>query len=130
MDIVLIAIAKAYFRRRRPASNKDDALGQMGPDVFSFPSGHASRAVFVSFFFTHLYPMNIVFIIFIWTWSASVCISRILMNRHYILDVVGGCVLGFIEGCLMFLLWLQDDTAKWLISFLSDEKLDGGEFHV
>ncbi|KAK9891424.1 hypothetical protein WA026_014661 [Henosepilachna vigintioctopunctata] len=102
LDVILVAVCKAYFRRRRPVANKDDALGQIGPDVYSFPSGHAS----------------------------SICISRLLMYRHYLLDVVGGVILGLLEGIIMSILWLSDDSSKYLFSFLSDEKLDGGEFHV
>lgn len=130
LDIILIAIAKAYFRRRRPQQNTDDALGQIGPDVFSFPSGHASRAVFVVFFFMHLWPISVIFYPPLLAWATSVCLSRILMNRHYILDVVGGCLLGILEGVIMSFLWLEDSTAKSFFSLISDEKLDGGDYHV
>lgn len=130
LDIVLIAISKAYFRRRRPIKNTDDALGQMGPDVYSFPSGHASRAVFVVFFFMYLWPISIIFYPPLLAWATSVCLSRILMNRHYILDVVAGCLLGVLEGLLISFFWLEESTAKSLFYIFSDEKLDGGEYHV
>lgn len=130
VDIVLIAIAKAYFRRKRPLANTDDALGQIGPDVFSFPSGHASRAVFAVYFFAHLYGAPLLFLPPMLAWVTAVCVSRILMNRHYIMDVVGGIVLGLIEGAFIGLIWVDEATAKSLMSFLSDEKLDGGDYHV
>lgn len=130
MDIVFIAVAKAYFRRRRPTQNTDDALGQMGPDVFSFPSGHASRSVFVVYFFMHLWPLPMIFYPPLLAWMTAICLSRILMSRHYILDVLGGCALGLFNGLLMNLLWIEDETARSLMSIVSDEKLDGGEYHV
>ncbi|CAH1171283.1 unnamed protein product, partial [Phaedon cochleariae] len=130
VDIVFVAVAKAYFRRRRPVENKDDALGQMGPDVFSFPSGHASRAVFVVYFFTRLWPVHLLFRPSVVAWACAICLSRLLMKRHYLLDVLGGCLLGLFEGLLMELLWLDGATARSILSIVSDEKLDGGEYHV
>ncbi|RZC40789.1 PAP2 domain containing protein, partial [Asbolus verrucosus] len=130
VDIILVAVAKAYFRRRRPVANTDDALGQMGPDVFSFPSGHASRAVFVTYFFINLYQLPIIFVPPLLAWVTAICLSRILMNRHYILDVFGGIFLGLIVSWIISFIWLDDDTAKYLMSFLSDDKIDGGDYHV
>lgn len=130
LDIILVAVIKAFVRRRRPASNADDALGQMGPDKFSFPSGHASRAVFVAYFFINLYPLPIFFVPPFLAWATSVCASRVLLNRHYILDVLSGVALGLVEGLFLGLLWVDNDNALWIMSCLSDEKLDGGEYHV
>ncbi|KAJ8931216.1 hypothetical protein NQ314_015913 [Rhamnusium bicolor] len=130
LDIIFVAVAKAYFRRRRPAQNTDDALGQIGPDIFSFPSGHASRAVFVSYFFIRLYSIPMICFPPLLAWTTAVCLSRILMNRHYILDVLGGCLLGLFDGLILKLLWIDESTAKSFMSVVSDEKLDGGEYHV
>ncbi|CAH0559479.1 unnamed protein product [Brassicogethes aeneus] len=130
LDIVLIALTKAFFRRRRPTSNKDDALGQIGPDVFSFPSGHASRAAMVAFVFINLYPLPIFCIPPLLAWTTSICISRVLMLRHHLLDVAAGVLLGILEGVILSIIWLEQSTAVSLMSYISDEKLDGGEFHV
>ncbi|KAJ8973086.1 hypothetical protein NQ317_009177 [Molorchus minor] len=130
LDIIFIAIAKAYFRRKRPVANTDDALGQMGPDIFSFPSGHASRAVFVAYFFTRLHPLPLICFPPMLAWTTAICLSRVLMNRHYILDVLGGILLGLLEGILMDLIWIEKSAAISLMSYISDEKLDGGEYHV
>ncbi|XP_044270372.1 phospholipid phosphatase 6 [Tribolium madens] len=130
IDIILIAVAKAYFRRRRPIANTDDALGQIGPDVFSFPSGHASRAVFVAYFFINLWPLPIFCVPPLLAWVTAICLSRILMNRHYILDVIGGIVFGLIVSWTVSLIWLDKDSANYLMSFLSDDKIDGGDYHV
>ncbi|XP_044759365.1 phospholipid phosphatase 6 [Coccinella septempunctata] len=130
LDIIVVAVCKAYFRRRRPSTNQDDALGQMGPDVFSFPSGHCSRAVLVLFFFTRLWPVPMIFVPPMLAWVFSICASRILMQRHYLLDIVGGILLGLLEGGVMDFLWLSEDSAKYVMSYLSDEKIDGGDYHV
>ena len=126
----MVAIIKAYVRRRRPKANVKDAFAEMGPDVFSFPSGHASRAVFVAYFFINLYPAHFIFVPPILAWAVALCLGRILMGRHHILDVMAGVLLGLFEGILLNMLWVSDETAKWLMNYLSDDKISGGEYHV
>merc|ERR1712012_612502 len=46
LDIVVVAVIKAFTRRRRPAYNVDDQYATVNMvDKFSFPSGHSTRAV-------------------------------------------------------------------------------------
>lgn len=128
LDIVVVAVIKAFVRRRRPIPmNK---LLAVGPDKYSFPSGHASRAVMVVFILTYLSPVSIIFYPPLLAWASAVSISRVLVERHYILDVLGGVGLGLLEGLVMCLIWLSQGTSVSILSSLSDEKLDGGEFHV
>lgn len=98
--------------------------------MFSFPSGHASRAVFVAYFFTNLFTLPLLFIPIVLAWATAVCLSRLLLNRHHILDVLSGVALGLFEGWFLGLILLSDNAANFLLSYLSDEKLDGGEYHV
>ncbi|ODN04779.1 Presqualene diphosphate phosphatase, partial [Orchesella cincta] len=59
LDVVLVALTKAVTRRNRP-SVSNDMFFTHGPDKFSFPSGHASRAVFLSLLLTHTILPSIV----------------------------------------------------------------------
>ncbi|XP_068628797.1 polyisoprenoid diphosphate/phosphate phosphohydrolase PLPP6 isoform X2 [Battus philenor] len=128
LDIVIIAAVKAFVRRRRPIPmNK---LLAVGPDKYSFPSGHPSRAVLIAFILTYLSPVSIIFYPPLFAWVCAVAISRVLLERHYILDVVGGVGIGLLEGLVMSLIWLSQSTSASILSSLSDEKLDGGEYHV
>ncbi|XP_065213591.1 polyisoprenoid diphosphate/phosphate phosphohydrolase PLPP6 [Planococcus citri] len=129
LDIIYVGILKAIFRRRRPAGNKPDAL-EISVDKFSFPSGHVSRAVFILYFFLYLYPINLIFIPPLLAWCVSVSVSRILLRRHHLLDVLGGVVLGLFEGFVMNYLWLSAGSAFYIIEWITDEKFDGGEYHV
>lgn len=63
-------------------------------------------------------------------WSTSVCMSRILLRRHHLLDVIGGVLLGVFEAVLLSWLWVSENFAIWVVSWLSDEKLEGGSYHV
>lgn len=103
---------------------------EMGPDVYSFPSGHASRASMVVYFFVNIFPVHFMMYPSLLSWATSICLSRILLNRHHILDVVCGVLLGIFEGILISLLLIDESTSKSIMNYITDEKLDGGEYHV
>ncbi|XP_046395866.1 phospholipid phosphatase 6 [Ischnura elegans] len=124
LDVILVAVIKAYVRRRRPAKNRGDMFATFSIDNFSFPSGHASRAAFLTYFFTFLCPLPSYIILFVLVWANSVCLSRILLNRHYVMDVLAGVALGYAEGYILNILWLSEGLSCWLISWLSDTIFD------
>ncbi|CAG9862255.1 unnamed protein product, partial [Phyllotreta striolata] len=123
LDVILVAVIKAFVRRRRPHRNVDKYNSQLGPDVYSFPSGHASRAFFVAYFFTVLWPINFIFHLPLIAWALSVGISRLLLNRHYIGDITCGFLLGMFVSNIVGFLWIEESTAKWLFNYVSDDKL-------
>uniref|UniRef100_A0A1B6I6W7 Phosphatidic acid phosphatase type 2/haloperoxidase domain-containing protein n=1 Tax=Homalodisca liturata TaxID=320908 RepID=A0A1B6I6W7_9HEMI len=129
-DIIAVAVLKAIFRRRRPAGNKPDMVMQIGPDVYSFPSGHVSRSCYIAYFFLVLYPVHFLFRMPLLAWFVSVSVSRVLLRRHHLLDVLAGVLLGFINSLLVAFLWLSEDTAVYLVSFVSDERIEGADYHV
>ncbi|CAG9770478.1 unnamed protein product [Ceutorhynchus assimilis] len=127
LDILFVALIKAYFRRRRPLANKNDAFAEFGPDHFSFPSGHCSRAAMVTIIFGFLWQVPLIMFPPLLAWTVALCLSRVLMERHYLLDVIGGVVLGIMEGLLMAILWIGDENARWLMNIVSDEKIEGAD---
>ena len=125
-DSAVILLIKAFVRRKRPPTKNPDLFATIGPDQFSFPSGHASRTILISFIFTQIYPLfvngylNFVSSVLIWSWSISVCFSRMLNGRHHLLDVVTGAVIGMIEGSfIVYPLWMSSKTAENIFKFLS-----------
>ena len=126
-DIIIVGSLKAFARRRRPPTKNPDFFKSIGPDQYSFPSGHASRTVLLAFTFTQIYPifdigyLNFVASILLWVWSFSVCFSRLLNGRHYLFDVLVGVLLGFFEGLVVSYLWMSPERAENLLSLFSDE---------
>ncbi|XP_016982673.1 phospholipid phosphatase 6 [Drosophila rhopaloa] len=125
LDVVIVAVLKALVRRRRPVASKD--MLTIGPDKFSFPSGHASRAFYVLLFFTKLYPLHIIFLLPVTAWAVSVAISRLILQRHFVLDICAGAVIGILEGLIIGLLWVSEETAFSIVGFLSEENVDTSE---
>lgn len=91
----------------------------------SFPSGHATRSFLILMFFTVLDPIPILLWPAMFAWAISVSFSRLLMYRHHILDIVAGILIGCLEALLLSVIWLNHNSAAWLMSFISDERLPG-----
>ena len=130
LDIIIIGLLKAFARRRRPPTKKPDFFKSIGPDQYSFPSGHASRTILIAFIFSQINPifdigyLNFVASILLWVWSFLVCFSRLLNGRHYLFDVLIGALLGFFEGFVVSYLWMSSERAENILSFFSDEAPD------
>ena len=106
----MIGLVKVIVRRPRPRQNltKEMALGtNSGPDKFSFPSGHSSRAILCANLLTHLaisetfsiYFLNnrlflALLVLFLNVFAYMTCLSRLLLNRHFFSDVVAGLLIG------------------------------------
>lgn len=124
IDIIFVAIIKAATRRRRPAVNTD--IFGIGPDKFSFPSGHASRAFFVLGFFTILSPLPW----FLWppmfAWAFSVALSRLILIRHHILDVLAGVILGLFDVLVLSVVWFGPEFSAWIMRSISEDNVPGG----
>ncbi|XP_047370178.1 polyisoprenoid diphosphate/phosphate phosphohydrolase PLPP6 isoform X2 [Vespa velutina] len=112
----------ALTRRRRPAVNDDPFA--IGPDKYSFPSGHASRCTFIVYYFLYLWPLPIIFVPSLLAWCTCVCLSRLLMRRHNILDVGIGIILGILEGMIIGYMYLSQDTCINLVTWITNEKID------
>jgi len=90
---------KFFFFRPRPDKQKFRSLLEK-VDASSFPSVHAARAVAV------LVILGLFFHSFFWWFFLSVLaflvgLSRIILKRHRLIDVLAGFVLGFLVGFLV-----------------------------
>lgn len=55
VDLVVVGTLKVMINRKRPTNKKGESGAKsfdFGPDQYSFPSGHSSRAVFIACFLT------------------------------------------------------------------------------
>ena len=94
-DIIVVAPIKLYFQRPRPSFNEGSIpLSISSVDRYAFPSGHTSRCVALAALFCYMSPF-----IRLWSgltclWAMSVSLSRIVIGRHHIFDVIAGAVAG------------------------------------
>ncbi|XP_042231854.1 phospholipid phosphatase 6-like [Homarus americanus] len=131
LDIVVVSVVKAITRRRRPPGNKkDEMFATISVDKFSFPSGHATRAVMLSVLLPLKYDLFLPIAILMMAWSGAVCASRLLLERHHLLDVIGGIVIGVLEAFFMSHIWLSSQSAQGVVNFFLDETQAGASYDV
>ncbi|KAK3925401.1 Phospholipid phosphatase 6 [Frankliniella fusca] len=119
LDIIVVAVIKAIVRRRRPQTS-DDMLLVFGSAKYSFPSGQASRALFIAHFFANVATdLHFLLDLTLLAWSVSVCVSRVLLKRHHVLDVIIGALLGVFESYLVSYFWLNQESSLWILSVFS-----------
>ncbi|WOK98983.1 putative lipid phosphate phosphatase beta [Canna indica] len=127
LDLLLVGLIKHLVRRPRPVYNKGMHL-TFAVDHWSFPSGHSSRVFFIAVYL-HLSSASLRRVLLfdgriaptrrwiegyfhgdlaellVWTvsaWSISTSASRVLLGRHYVLDVIAGACLGILEALIVF----------------------------
>ena len=110
VDLIIQSILKVIFRRQRPPYNKGcSRLTVARIDAWSFPSGHATRfgliVAFVRFYFLGMVERTVLYV-----WTLLIVMSRLVLGRHYLSDVVCGLGLGYLNFSLVHLF------AKYLIA--------------
>ncbi|KAM7525600.1 hypothetical protein LguiA_015502 [Lonicera macranthoides] len=131
LDLLFVGLIKHLVRRPRPVYNMHMSL-TFSVDHWSFPSGHSSRVCFVASFVylssavveTILVELRSSGVEYVETlvdlfgsdevravdyvvsivclWAVLTSISRILLGRHFVFDVVAGGCLGVAEALVVF----------------------------
>lgn len=116
LDIMTVAGVQKLIKRRGPFETNPSLLDYLTMDVYAFPAGHASRAAMVSkFFLSHLVlavPLRVLLVL----WAFCVGLSRVMIGRHHITDVISGFVIGYFQFRLVELVWMSSNTCQMLIS--------------
>ena len=83
-------ILKNLYGRARPL-RLNDTLLSVCPESFSFPSGHAAVAFAAAFIFSYFDKKRagIYYIL-----AFLICLSRIYLECHYLVDILGGMIVG------------------------------------
>uniref|UniRef100_A0A8C6TCP6 Polyisoprenoid diphosphate/phosphate phosphohydrolase PLPP6 n=1 Tax=Neogobius melanostomus TaxID=47308 RepID=A0A8C6TCP6_9GOBI len=117
LDLMLVGIVKALVRRRRPSHNRMDMFATFSVDRYSFPSGHSTRAAMCGrFVLTHLVlaaPLRVL----VHLWVAIVGLSRVMLGRHNVTDVVFGFWMGYVQYNLIEMLWISPLMLQRLLGY-------------
>ncbi|XP_073909085.1 inactive phospholipid phosphatase 7 isoform X4 [Castor canadensis] len=113
---MMVAGVQKLIKRRGPFETSPNLLDYLTMDIYAFPAGHASRAAMVSkFFLSHLVlavPLRVLLVL----WAFCVGLSRVMIGRHHITDVVSGFIFGYFQFRLVELVWMSSNTCQMLIS--------------
>ncbi|XP_072854405.2 polyisoprenoid diphosphate/phosphate phosphohydrolase PLPP6 isoform X2 [Pogona vitticeps] len=119
LDLVLVAAVKGLVKRRRPAYNRMDMFATVSVDKYSFPSGHATRAALVCRFILHHFVLALPLRVLVILWVFVVGISRVMLGRHNVTDVICGLIIGYMQYGLVEYFWLSPVSAPFLFSLCS-----------
>ena len=106
-----IILSKNIFLRERPL------IGSELLSSYSFPSGHSLIATTYYGFLIYLLrrskckeELKAIGTTFLTTLIVLICLSRLILNVHYVTDVVGGVILGLV--ILLVLIYFYEKTFK------------------
>ncbi|KFQ56536.1 Presqualene diphosphate phosphatase, partial [Pelecanus crispus] len=116
LDLVLVAVVKGLVKRRRPTHNKMDMFVTISVDKYSFPSGHATRAALVCRFVLHHLVLAVPLRVLMVLWALIVGISRVMLGRHNVTDVLFGLLLGYALYSVVEYCWLSPLSAPALFA--------------
>lgn len=90
----LCNIVKLLVRRPRPIVPG----GHQGKGIarYSFPSGHAAVITLAWCSIARAYHNDTTVMILMGVLTTLVCLSIVMLGRQYVLDILGGCGIGFI----------------------------------
>ena len=107
----VIILSKNIFLRERPL------IGSEILSSYSFPSGHSLIATTYYGFLIYLLRRSkckeeykVIGTTFLTTLIVLICLSRLILNVHYLTDVVGGVILGLV--ILLVLIYFFEATFK------------------
>lgn len=107
----IIILSKNIFLRERPL------IGSEILSSYSFPSGHSLIATTYYGFLIYLLRRSkckeeykVIGTTFLTTLIVLICLSRLILNVHYLTDVVGGVILGLV--ILLVLIYFFEATFK------------------
>ncbi|EPS74068.1 hypothetical protein M569_00687, partial [Genlisea aurea] len=111
LDLLLIGLIKHLIQRPRPVYNKNMFVS-FAVDHWSFPSGHSSRVSFIATYcilFSNRFleswiSERLLFLLLsvVGVWAVLTSVSRVLLGRHFVMDVVAGMCIGILEGLAVF----------------------------
>jgi presqualene diphosphate phosphatase len=102
LDLLLVGACKMAVRRPRPSYPERQYNATIIADKYSFPSGHASRCILIAAMLCTFRPLcNVYVVVAMVVWAVVTTMSRVLLGRHYVLDVVIGGLLGVLIAGLM-----------------------------
>ena len=109
LDLLLVRVVKRFVRRRVPPQTRSDIFSSFFVERYSFPSGHASRAVMCARFILVQLADTTAMRVLVLGWAVAVSLSRLLLARHYVTDVGFGLAMGYCQYSVVEKLWVTRD---------------------
>ncbi|XP_013420364.1 phospholipid phosphatase 6 [Lingula anatina] len=111
-DLIMVGVVKTAAKRPRPQHNEMDMFFTVSVDHFSFPSGHSTRAAMLLYFFLDQLVLPSFVKLGLIMWSVCVSLSRVMLGRHHVSDVISGFIMGLSQYVILHsVLWIEESRA-------------------
>lgn len=94
-QLAIVEAIKLILQQPRPKSGQKNLFG-LAVASGSFPSGHTSNIFTIAFLISNYYQFGILETSLIFSIAGLVAFSRIVLRKHYIIDVLCGGVIGLL----------------------------------
>jgi len=104
LDLLFVGLLKVLVRRPRPTYHCPGGEYNhiVEADKYSFPSGHASRCIFIALMLVVFRATTpLLAVVLACVWATCTAMSRVLLGRHYVSDVLAGALLGVAIAALV-----------------------------
>jgi len=98
---LLVACIRLLYFKERPVKESHRTLFEK-IDASSFPSVHAARAVFLALVLHTLFSRHLFFSVLLFAVALLICISRVVLRKHDVVDIIVGAVVGAVFFLLLF----------------------------
>lgn len=95
-QLICVELLKLALRKPRPDNKPQKNVFGLTATSGSFPSGHTSNIFTLAFLISNFYQLNVFFIAIVFIIAGAIGFSRVLLNRHYTIDVAAGAIAGTI----------------------------------
>ena len=102
----VVELIKHWFKKPRPKCNNHKSIFGIKATSGSFPSGHSSNVFATAFLLSNFFRLDITYTAIFFAVAALVSFTRILLGKHYILDLIGGALIGLFVTFGASILWI------------------------
>jgi|694.fasta_scaffold00773_25 undecaprenyl-diphosphatase len=114
-QVAVVEIVKLTFRRTRPKSYTHKNFLGISSTSGSFPSGHTSNMFCFAYLACNYFQTSLFTTVLIFLLAAYIGLSRILLGKHYLVDVLAGALIGLSLAIIGTFIWINIYSSTDLI---------------
>lgn len=106
-QVIVVELIKLTFRRNRPNRHINKNFLGIKSTSGSFPSGHTSNMFCLAYLFCNYFQTNILITTLTFLIAAYIGLSRILLGKHFLVDVLAGALIGLSITIIGTFVWIN-----------------------